>query len=375
MERAPVSVKKLAPKLAIGGLAAVSLVGALKYVDSMPGSNGNHATATENIPKPQHENVLKPNSGPCLTPEQNLKIVKASLDRTTSNRNQNIENYAYYPTGQEVSVTTTSQVSTDNPKNLTSYAYYPTGEISKNLSANHQSVASSSENCPSPVLSGINIELIKQSHIFTSEQIAQLIANSGVYAEVAKKYNLPWQLLATVHWRETNLSMINPGNDNGLFQVYDSYFRPGRISQGDFVSQVENAARLLATDYSKKAHISSRVIYKNEVNVVDVGNLLMAYNGQSSYYYQQAKEMGFHDRRLGFLGSPYVSNLINRNFDSRFNGNWKQIRYDNGYALPADLRPGTLPVFILLMQATEPSIKLNFSGLNKSLSRDLIKRF
>ena len=378
MEKTPVHNRVL-PKIAGVGMASLALVATLKYLEMTQSSSASSpagATSSEILPGPNSDRSPRPSLKPCLTQEKNLVVVKVSNQPPSSVTKQNLNIYTYYPTGQIDSTTSTTVKTTSKQEISTNYTYYPTGSLDQ-LSSHSlkKSPQGTSEKCLTPTVSGINIELIKKSDIFTDEQINQLIANSGVYMEVAKKYNLPWQLLATIHWRETNLSMVNPGNNNGLFQVYDAYFKPGRQTESNFISQVEIAARLLADNYAKKAHITGRISDGKSINMMDLGNLLMAYNGQSSYYYHQAYDMGYHSPDLGFLGSPYVSNLINRSFDSRFNGNWEQIRYDNGYAMPADQRPGTLPVFVLLMQATDPEIKLDFSGFKQSLAKDITKRF
>ena len=377
MEKAPIIQNRVLAKVAGLGMASLAVVGAINYIESShPKVSIGNVAPSDILPNNSQNRILSPALKPCLTPEKNLKVIQVSTKAEAPTSKQNINSYALYPTGQ---ITPTTSVPSSKVKpskeNLASYTYYPTGAVVNSTSRHSNISTSNREKCVTPIVPGINIELIKKADVFTVEQINQLVANESIYMAVAKKYSLPWQLLATIHWRETNFSMENPGNNNGLFQVYDSYFKPGRLSQSDFISQVDLAARLLATNYTKKAHIAGKIFDGTSVNMMDVGNLLMAYNGQSSFYYKQAYDMGYRNTKLGFLGSPYVSNLINRSFNSRFNRNWEQIRYDNGYALPADQRPGSLPVFVLLMQATQTNIKLDFAGFKKTLAEDITKRF
>lgn len=350
-------------------LTAASVVGGYSLLgpknQTAPGSTTSQELSPNQSNSPSSI-VLK-----CL-PGERVVLVKATKSKQLNN--QEVNSYAYYPTGQVTARPTTTIGSSESVKktSLNSYVYYPTGQT---LTGQQSTKSINNERCMADSKFNINIELIKRSNIFTAEQINQLVENQPVYQAAAQKYDLPWQLLATIHWRETNLSMVNPANNNGLFQIYNSYFKPGQITESQFQDEVNLTARLLAEDYSHKAHITGDLKQNNSINMVDVGNILMSWNGQSSFYYNQASSMGYHQADLGFLGSPYVSNLINDSFNSNYNKNWKQIRYDHGYALPADQRPGTLPVFTLLMQATDPAVRLNFNGISKPVVGSLIEKY
>ena len=327
-------------------------------------------------------------NGHKVVPSQNIKLITDKSSKCTESAPSpviiqprpasSMANYALYPVSSQS--ITNKYIKKPNLKPTTtsssakSYAVYPTS-LSFMGSANNKTPISNKNciNVGSPI--EINVRLIEKAGVFTPGEVSQLIRNSEVYKEIASKYNLPWQLLASVHWRETNLSMVNPGNRNGLFQVYSSDFEPGLVSNSSFVSEVNNAASLLASHYKNKAHIVGSIENANTINIKDIGNLLMAWNGQAPFYFSQAAKMGFKDFSFGFMGSPYVVNLLNKEFNSNYNHNWQQIRYDHGYGLPADQRPGTLPVFVLLMQATSPQTKLDFSGFKPSIVHDLVTRF
>ncbi len=304
-----------------------------------------------------------------LTP---LVITNDCIPQVTAIADKKASNIsALYPTGQVDSNTPTTIVVV--PKSVSNIsALYPTGRV---VLSNDAKPISTVEKCVGKETSKFNLEMLVKSKVFTLDQVNQLVENSPIYESVAEKYNLPWQLLATIHWRETNLTMLNPENNNGLFQIYDSYFKPGQVSTSQFEEEVEVAAKLLTTKYSQNSNVVGNIEKDNSINMINIGNILMSYNGRSAYYSEQANSMGFSQPRLAFLGSPYVSNLINRNFNSAYNANWKQIRYDHGYAMPADQRTGTLAVFTLLMRATDSNINLDFSGINNSIKDSLLSNY
>ena len=50
--------------------------------------------------------------------------------------------------------------------------------------------------------------------------IKQINNNIKDYRAVADEFNVPWELLAAIHYRETNFSQDNPANEQGPFQIY-----------------------------------------------------------------------------------------------------------------------------------------------------------
>lgn len=369
MENSHYVERRISPYLvkSIGvGLTLFTVIGSYNFISSSRQDNQNEV-ALKSLISSNNNFGLIPISSNCI-PRFKPELTNGPVgDNYKSSSTATL-----YPTGQIISKATTStnQVELNSSSNIADL--YPTGQI---IQPKASVSTIKTDKCVLLEKPKFNVEMLKKSNIFTPDQINQLISYSPIYEAAASKYNLPWQLLATIHWRETNLAMTNPSNYNGLFQIYNSYFQPGQVSNYQFQNEVDLAAKLLATTYSQKAKIVGGLKSGNSINMVNIGNILMSYNGQSPFYYEQATTMGYDQPRLAFLGSPYVSNLIDSNFNSAYNSNWKQIRYDHSYALPADQRPGTLPVFTLLMQATAPNIELDFTGIDNSIKNSLISRY
>ena len=141
--------------------------------------------------------------------------------------------------------------------------------------------------------------------VWSEAELAAIAENQAIYKEVADKYGFPWQVLATLHSMESGLSRTNPGNGQGLYQLYsytsggtnENSFAPGAVSDAEFKRQTEIAASI----------ISSWVGDLNDSN--NVKRLFFRYNGASSKYIEKAIVMGFsREEAENGEGSPYVMN-------------------------------------------------------------------
>lgn len=190
--------------------------------------------------------------------------------------------------------------------------------------------------------------------ILNSAQISAIKSNRPTYEAAAKEADIPWQMLAAIHLRESGLKVENPSNGLGVYQdtsiikpgtkVADryesSFYTPGPISADEFLAQSKKAAALLKSKASKPKELTSNP-YKSIEMVKDA---FFGYNGRSSQYAQQAKDLGFAN---DYDGSPYVMNKVDEKRDPEKNPDkWGQIKTDGGKLVyPANNDYGAYPVF------------------------------
>lgn len=142
--------------------------------------------------------------------------------------------------------------------------------------------------------------------------------NKSVYKEAASKTGVPWELIAAVHYRETNNSTFNPYNGQGLFQLYTLnqteglYFQAGETTRAEFLEQTILAANFLqskATNvYTTTPIITARKLRSDETDLNLIKNTLFSYNGRATAYANQAAKLGYNKTTHPFEGSPYVMN-------------------------------------------------------------------
>ena len=189
--------------------------------------------------------------------------------------------------------------------------------------------------------------------ILTQAEINAINENKPFYEKSAAKYNIPWQLIATLHWREHGSARSNPSNGQGAYQLYsytnggtnDNAFLPaGPISDDEFQRQTDIVAQLIRDNYGAGLNLQTDD---------GVKTFFFGYNGKASAYIAQARSMGFSEAEAQRgEGSPYVMNLADERRDSRKNPNWKQIRTDGGPMVTAETRPGAFLVYAFLGGAT-----------------------
>ena len=85
------------------------------------------------------------------------------------------------------------------------------------------------ENCTTSNLSGTIGKLYDGNEIISKSDLEKISANRQFYERSAARYGFPWQLLATIHYRETSLRRYNPTNGQGIYQLY-SYTGGGKNS-------------------------------------------------------------------------------------------------------------------------------------------------
>ncbi len=151
------------------------------------------------------------------------------------------------------------------------------------------------------ILSSAQQEAIQANQPFYEAGSAKALADYG--------YNLPWQVLATLHYKEHGLQRDNPANGQGAYQLYSytaggtnaNAFRPaGPISDEEFQRQTDIVVGLIATSYGSGLDLT---------NPNDVKRMFFKYNGAATQYYDRAIAMGFSDEEArNGEGSTYVMN-------------------------------------------------------------------
>lgn len=170
--------------------------------------------------------------------------------------------------------------------------------------------------------------------ILTEAQIDAIKRNQSVYEAAADAEKIPWQMIAVIHLRETNLSRVNPGNGQGLYQdsaksnseastLYVSDSSGAEVSEDNFQKQTNWAAQFI----KGKSSNSSLLTNGNDDEVKDT---FFGYNGRAQVYKDQAVSLGFP---AGAEGSPYVMNRADSVRDPAKHaddGTWGQIKSDGG---------------------------------------------
>ncbi|MDB5176041.1 MAG: hypothetical protein JWM81_899 [Candidatus Saccharibacteria bacterium] len=180
----------------------------------------------------------------------------------------------------------------------------------------------------------------------TAEQIATIEKFRPEYEKAAKAHGLPWELIASIHLRETNLSLVNPGNGQGLFQfVAEAGAYPaGPISPENFDQQLDHLAQRLADNYATRGP-NRATLTPDAVNADRIKDVLFSYNGRKDNYEAQAAALGFDPVNQGYEGSPYVMNLADDLRNSDKNPNWLQAGSDHGEDVKAGKQPGAWLMF------------------------------
>ena len=206
-----------------------------------------------------------------------------------------------------------------------------------------------SENCVTSSVSGTIGKLYDGSEIISKADLEKISANRPFYEKAAAKFSLPWQLLATVHYRENSLLRYNPPNRQGIYQFYTytsggrndkAFTNIGEVSDAEFQMQTDLIAELLRNSYGAGLNLKTDDGIKT---------LLFRYNGTAKSYIAQARTLGYNEQEAARgEGSPYVMNLADAKRDARKNPNWLMIKTDHGKPSTANLIPGAFLLFSAL---------------------------
>ena len=207
---------------------------------------------------------------------------------------------------------------------------------------------------------GANNKLYDGTPVFTDSELQTIESNRSFYESAANKYNIPWQILAVVHYRETRLSRINPSNGQGVYQHLNKYYAPGPITDTEFQEQ---------TDYTAQ---QIRDVYASGLDLSDDNNIKLMffrYNGTAEAYKSQARSLGFSEEEANRgEGSPYVMNKADEKRDPNKNPNgWGQIKRDHGgIEYPANQDPGAYIMYRAIGGGTGTSCGGGNGDINKT---------
>jgi len=211
----------------------------------------------------------------------------------------------------------------------------------------------SNDSCPTvPVEAdseaGLSTRDYSGKEILNEGQVKKIQKFSNVYQEAAKEADIPWQMLAVVHLKESGLGKNNPSNGQGVYQFVSKQGGPypeGEIDDKEFLRQTILAAKFLKS--KANANYSQNRDLSPDSSPEVIKDTFFSYNGRASVYEQQAKKLGFE---YGYDGSPYVMNKADAKRDPNTNpSGWGQIKRDFGaIEYPANQGYGTFVVYASL---------------------------
>lgn len=203
-------------------------------------------------------------------------------------------------------------------------------------------------------------EILNQDYkgrsILSSAQLATIREYTPTYQAAAKETQVPWQMIAALHFRENGLKKSNPANGFGVYQDTANLggdYPAGSISDGEFLEQSTWAANQLKSKASKPDRLASG-------DIKQIKEAFFGYNNSSyttspaALYIDQAKALGFTDTQ-GYEGSPYVMNKIDSKRDPTApteagkGQSWGEVMEDGGsLEYPANNEYGAFVVFAAL---------------------------
>lgn len=189
------------------------------------------------------------------------------------------------------------------------------------------------------------------SEILLPEAITTAVTqNRTVYEAVGASRDVPWQIIAALHFREFNMkSDANPTNGQGVYQLYSLYqngerFPAGPINEAEFKRQTEMATDFfLGKQGSNLANHRARITRAN-ADPDTIKDTFYSYNGRSGAYASQATRYGFSSATQPYEGSPYVMNQYDAARQSM-----PMITSDGGTVDGTDTRPGAYTVYAGLL--------------------------
>lgn len=191
---------------------------------------------------------------------------------------------------------------------------------SSDRTASNTSVSSTGPATDPEVVVTADFKNYAGDEILSQAERDKIAANRPVYEEAARENDMPWQILAVLHYREHSLNVSNPSNGQGIYQLYSytsggtnsNAFKPaGPVTTEEFLRQTKIAAKLVKQQYGPEltANPDSRMVKK----------MFYRYNGEA--YQQQALDMGFTPEQASIgEGSPYVMSRADAKRDSTKGG-------------------------------------------------------
>ncbi len=113
-----------------------------------------------------------------------------------------------------------------------------------------------------------------------------------VYEKYAAIYGIPWQIFATKHYRETGLSLRNPSNGQGVWQLYSlvtggSYFFPEAATVS--IEEFDRQTGIMAEWYFK----GEKLAWAKNHSLLELQKVFTYYNGWGDV----AKTLAFYNAK------------------------------------------------------------------------------
>jgi len=160
--------------------------------------------------------------------------------------------------------------------------------------------------------------------VLTTAQLSLLNANRLIYEQAGINNNVPWQILAAIHYREYGLQKSGPSYGNGPYQIWGKSYPVGAYTDAQFLKASNEAAQF----------IRSKVGNLSLATLDNVKYTFFAYNGIANVYKTQAANLGFTSAQANNgEGSPYVMNRYDARRDpavapTKTNNTWGQYKVD-----------------------------------------------
>lgn len=192
--------------------------------------------------------------------------------------------------------------------------------VSSSRTSSNTSVSSTGPATDPEVVVTSDFKNYAGDEILSQAERDKIAANRPVYEEAARENDMPWQILAVLHYREHSLNVSNPPNGQGIYQLYSytsggtnsNAFKPaGPVTTEEFLRQTKIAAKLVKEQYGPEltANPDSKIVKK----------MFYRYNGEA--YQQQGLDMGFTPEQASIgEGSPYVMSRADAKRDSTKGG-------------------------------------------------------
>lgn len=165
------------------------------------------------------------------------------------------------------------------------------------------------------------------------------------YEAAAKQVDIPWQILAGIHYREAGLRTdadLQAGNPfggpyNQSSTSYAKYGYPKNLEESLVI-----AGKVLQDD-AQQSGLFKKKLSATAVDTEAIKDALFTYNGRASVYAQQAATLGFDPVKQPYEGSPYVMSK----FDAKHT-DMKIITKDGGGLDGIDARYGAFTIYFML---------------------------
>jgi hypothetical protein len=160
--------------------------------------------------------------------------------------------------------------------------------------------------------------------ILDQGQLASIAQYKSIYEQAADQANIPWEMLAAVHYREDSLKLVNPPNDEGVYQIVNAtsihpdqpnLYAPGPINSQQFLQETIDSANFIQSKVSSN-DTGDQTLTTSTTDTNTIKDTFFGYNGRAPAYIKQAAQNGFDPNTQGFEGSSYVMNKADAKRDA-----------------------------------------------------------